>query len=212
MYELEKEQVLACARTMDRYGLVSLSGGNVCIRMPNNTFLVTPSAIRYDEMTPDDVVLVDENGKPVEGSRRPSSDTSALLYIFKHMPHIHAAIHTHQPYATAVGFVTDVLPACLTTIIDANNGPVRVAPFNISANEGMGILAVQYLGDSLAVILKHHGVIAVGKSLAEALESAVYLEDASKTYLSARAIGPVPLLTEEQIAAESAERGFYGQP
>jgi L-ribulose-5-phosphate 4-epimerase len=212
MYEKEKQDVLACARKMDRYRLICLSGGNVSTRMPDGNFLVTPSALIYDEMTPEDVVLVDESGKLVEGARRPSSDTLALLYIFKHMPNVNAIIHTHQPYATAVGLITDILPACLVTIIDANNGPVNVAPFTISSDEGMGMLTVQYAGNSLAVILKNHGVIAFGKNLEEALSSAVYLEESSKAYLIARSVGPISLLTEDQIAREGAYRGNYGQP
>ena len=212
MYEKEKQDVLACARKMDRYQLISLSGGNVSTRMPDGNFLVTPSALIYEDMTPEDVVLVDKSGKLVEGTRRPSSDTLALLYIFKHMPNVNAVIHTHQPYATAVGLVTDVLPACLVTIIDANNGPVNVAPFTISSDEGMGVLTVQYAGNSLAVILKNHGVIAFGKNLEEALSSAVYLEESSKAYLIARSVGPISLLTEDQIAREGAYRGNYGQP
>ena len=128
------------------------------------------------------------------------------------MPDVNAIIHTHQPYATAAGLVTDVLPAFLTTIIDANKGPVNVAPFTISSDEGMGILAVKYAGNSLAVILKNHGVIAFGKNLEEALSSAIYLEESCKVYLAARSVGPISLLTKEQIKNEGAYRGNYGQP
>jgi L-ribulose-5-phosphate 4-epimerase len=212
MYEKEKLDILGCALKMEQYQLIKLSGGNISMRMPDGNFLITPSALPYDHMVPGDVVLVDEHGKPVEGSRRPSSDTQALLYIFSHMPDVNAIIHTHQPYATAVGLVTDFLPACLVTIIDANNGPVNVAPFTISSDEGMGILAVKYAANSLAVILKNHGVIAFGKNLDEALCSAVYLEESSKTYLMARSIGAISLLTDEQITQEGAYRGNYGQP
>jgi L-ribulose-5-phosphate 4-epimerase len=212
MYEKEKLDILSCALKMEQYQLIKLSGGNISMRMPDGNFLVTPSALPYDQMVPDDMVLVDENGKPVEGTRRPSSDTQALLYIFKNMPEVNAIIHTHQPYATAVGLVTDVLPACLVTLIDANNGPVNVAPFTISSDEGMGILAIKYAANSLAVILKNHGVIAFGKNLNEALCSAVYLEESSKTYLMARSIGEISLLTDEQIFQEGAYRGNYGQP
>lgn len=212
MYESDKQNILACALKMEQYQLIRLSGGNVSMRMPDGNFLVTPSALLYDRMTPDDVVLVNEQGKLVEGTRRPSSDTQALLYIFKHMPNVNAIIHTHQPYATAVGLVTDVLPACLVTIIDANNGPVNVAPFTISSDEGMGVLAVKYAGSSLAVILKNHGVIAFGKNLDEALASAVYLEESCKAYIMARSIGTISLLTNDQIAQEGAYRGNYGQP
>jgi L-ribulose-5-phosphate 4-epimerase len=212
VFEKEKQDVLACARKMDRYQLVSLSGGNVSMRMPDGNFLVTPSALIYDDMSPEDVVLVNEKGKTVEGTRRPTSDLTALLYIFRHMPNVNAIVHTHQPYATAVGLVTDVLPACLTTIIDANNGPVNVAPFTISSDEGMGVLTVKFAGNSLAVILKNHGVIAFGKNLGEALNSAVSLEESCKAYLMARSVGQISLLSEEQILKEGAYRGNYGQP
>ena len=211
MYENEKQMILDTARLMDRYGLICLSGGNLSVRMPDDTFLITPSAMRYDDMVADDIVLVNEKGERVEGIRRPSSDILAILYIFKQMPHINAVIHTHQPYATAAGLVTDKIPAFLTTIIDANNGAVNVAPFTISSDEGMGIETVNHIGKSLAVILKHHGVITIGKNLNEALESAIYLEEAAKIYLMTRAVGPVPVLTREQIAQEGAERGNYGQ-
>ena len=212
MYEVEKAEVLACAMKMDRYGLVALSGGNVSIRMPNNTFLITPSAMIYEDMVPEDVVLVNGEGTVLEGKRRPSSDLKAALYIFNNRQDIHAVIHTHQPYATAVGLISDELPACLTTIIDANRAGVKVAPFTKSSDEGMGRVTVEYAGDALAVILKHHGIMAFGKNLMEALESAVYLEESSRAYLMAKAIGAVPNLTQSEIDEEKEERGYYGQP
>ncbi len=212
MYEEEKQQVLDCALKMVRYGLVALSGGNVGLRVADDRFLVTPSAMDYDDMVADDIVVVNGAGETVEGRRRPSSDMLALLYIFRKRPDVAAVIHTHQPYATAVGLVEDCLSACLVTILDANHGPVNVAPFTISSDEGMGVSALEYCGDSLAVILRNHGVIAFGASLKEAIHSAVYLEESAKAYATARAMGgPIHLLTEEEIAAESAPRGNYGQ-
>ena len=211
-YEAERRAMIEAALTMLKYRLISLAGGNLALRMPCGNFLITPSAMAYETMLPEDIVLVDRDGKTVEGARRPSSDTLALLYIFNHKPEVNAVIHTHQPYATAVGLVEDELPGCLVTILDACRTAVPVAPFTISSDEGMGKLTVDYCKDALAVILRNHGVIAFGKDLDEALCSAVYLEESAKTYLAARALGPVHLLTPEEIAAESAPRGNYRQP
>lgn len=211
MYEKEKQQLIDCARQMLRYSLIALSGGNVSLRMPNGCFLVTPSAMGYDNMTVDDIVMVDEKCRVVEGTRRPSSDSLALLYIFRHKPQVNAIIHTHQPYATAVGLVEDCLPACLTTIIDTAHDHVPVAPFTVSSDEGMGVLTIEHCGGANAVILRNHGVITFGEDLEEALETAVYLEESAKAYLAARAVGPVHLLTEEQIRDEDTDRGNYGQ-
>ena len=213
MYEIEKRQLIDCARQMERYGLVVLSGGNVSMRMPCGNFLVTPSAMSYDTMTADDIVMVNSSGDTVEGFRRPSSDTKALLYIFGKKPGVNVILHTHQPYATAVGLVAEELPANLVTVIDELHAAVHVAPFTPSSDEGMGIQTVRYAGDALAVILRHHGAMVFGKDIGQALNAAVYLEEASKCYLAALASGrPVPLLSDEQIAEESAERGYYGQP
>ena len=211
-YEAERRAVIETALTMLRYQLISLAGGNVALRMPCGNFLITPTAMAYETMQPEDIVLVDRTGKTVEGTRRPSSDTLALLYIFNHKPEVNAVIHTHQPYATAVGLVEDELPGCLVTVLDDCRPAVPVAPFTISSDERMGKLTVDYCGDALAVILRNHGVIAFGADLEEALHSAVYLEEAARTYLAARALGPVHLLTPEEIAAESAPRDNYRQP
>lgn len=213
MYEAEKQALIDCARQMEKYHLVTMSGGNVSMRMPDGNFLVTPSAMGYDTMVPDDIVMIDGEGRTVEGTRRPSSDYKALLYFFCHRKDMMAIIHTHQPYATAVGMVCDQLPANQITVIDELNDNVPVAPFTRSSDEGMGKLAVEYATKARAVILKHHGVLAFGKSLEQALCAAVYLEEASKVHLAVLSTGrPVPLLTPEQIADESEERGYYGQP
>lgn len=206
-----KKAVLDAALEIKRNHLVALCGGNISTRLPDGTFLVTPSGMVYEDMVPDDIVRVNGTGKVVEGTRRPSSDTPALLYIFKQMPWINAVIHTHQPWATAAGLVTDLLPACLVTQIDANRSDVHVAPFTPSGEQQMGVLTVDYAYDAWAVILKHHGVMAYGPTLKDALFSAVYLEEAAQTYMIARSVGPVPQLDPELVAVEADSWNRYGQ-
>lgn len=212
-YEQERQQVIDCARAMEAHGLITMSGGNVSMRMPDGNFLVTPSGMEYTTMSIDDIVLIDEKGATVEGFRRPTSDYKAILYIFKHMPKMNVVLHTHQPQAVALSLVADELPVITTTMVDEVCGAVPVAPFTVSSDEGMGIATVNYAKDALAVILKQHGVMAYGETLGEALSAAVYLEESCKVYLSVLATGcRVPVLTAEQIAAEDAPREFYGQP
>lgn len=212
-YEAERQELIDCARAMERRGLVAMSGGNVAMRMPCGNVLVTPSAMGYDTMVPEDIVLVDTKGSAIEGTRRPTSDLTALLYIFNHMPDVNVTIHTHQPMATALSLVCDQLPADFVTVIDELGGPVNVAPFTRSSDEGMGIAVVEHHGGSHAVILGHHGVISLGKDIDQALCAAIYLEEACQCYLMALSTGlPVAHLTPEQIADEAQERGYYGQP
>ena len=219
VFEAERQTLIDCALEMRANALIKGSGGNVSMRVPGagpdgaDAFLITPSAMGYDTMLPSDVVLVDADGATLDGCRRPSSDKTAILYIFRNMPEVNVVIHTHQPYATALGLVCDELPADFTTVIDELHAAVHVAPFTRSSDEGMGVLTVEHIGDALAVILKHQGVIAVGKSIDQALTAAIYLEESCQAYLAALATGlPIAHLTPEQIADEAEERGYYGQP
>ena len=204
MYENEKQAILDACLKMKEYHLISLTGGNVSMVVDENRYLVTPSGMLYEKMTIEDIVLIDHDCQVIEGKRKPSSDASALIYIFDHLP-VKAIIHTHQPYATAIGFNNDSLPACMA------HARIPVAPFTPSSNVGMGQLAVKYANDATALIMKHHGVITYGKDLEEALYSAVYLEEAAKTYCMARIMGAVPELSEDEIAKEAAGWLNYGQ-
>jgi hypothetical protein len=84
-------------------------------------------------------------------------DTVALLHIYNHMPEVNAVIHTHQPYATAIGLVMDELPAFCTTLVNATLGAVTVAPYSSAASLSMGEKTVENIGDKRAVILRNHG-------------------------------------------------------
>ena len=200
MYEQHKQEMIEVALEMKRNNLITLAGGNVSMREPNGDIIITPSGMSYEIMTPDDFIVFDKDKNIIEGFRKQSVDTPALFYIYDNMPEVNAILHTHQPYATAVGLVADDLPACLPTQASAPRCAVTVAPYAPPGNLSMGQLTVDYIGDKLAVILKHHGVIAVGKDLHEALYAAVYLETSSLTYLAAAGVKEPALLTEEQNA------------
>lgn len=199
MYTTYKKEIIKTALEIKASGLVMLSGGNVSARMSRGEILVTPSGSDYATMQPDDIVMVDINGKVLEGSLKPSVDLEALLYIYRNKPEVNGIIHTHQPYATAVGLVADELPVCVTTLANVTLGAVRVARYGSAACLDMGVAAVEYLGSRRAVILKHHGVLTVGGNLKEALYAAVYMEEAAKAYLLARGINSnIPVLDHDQ--------------
>jgi len=212
MFEKEKEKIIKTAMKLDRYGLIALSGGNVSARMLSGEILLTPSGMIYEDMIPSDLLVVDINGGILEGTRRPSVDTVALLYIYQKMPFVRAVIHTHQPYATAVGLISDKLPCVVTTLANAAKGSVKVCPFSSAASIQMGIETVDNIGNKLAVILKNHGVMAIGKDLKEALYACVYVEEAAKTYLLARSISSqVVELDASQVDQAVEVFEHYGQ-
>lgn len=211
MFEEQKREMIKAGIALDRYGLIALAGGNVSARMDTGEILITASGMIYEDMTEDDIIVMDLDGKIIEGDRKPSSDTDAILYIFKHRPDLKAVIHTHQPYATAISLLEDEFRADLTTLANACGGSVKVTPFSCPGGVDMGIDTVNYLGDSLAVILAHHGVMSVGTSIKQALYAAVYLEESARAYLAARAVGPTRHLSDAQIQQAADVYKYVGQ-
>ncbi len=211
MYEQDKREIIQAALEIKHYGLVALSGGNVSVRKENGDVIVTPSGTSYETMKEDDLIVFNAKGDRIEGTLRASVDTEALQYIFNELPEVNAIIHTHQPYATAVGLIGDTFPAALTTLANVTLGAVNVAPYCSAASKDMGVQTVKYLGGKRAVILKHHGVMAVGGNLKEALYAAIYMEEAAKSYLIAKAAGEVTIMTEEQTQDAVEIHRTYGQ-
>lgn len=211
MYKKERREIIDTALKIKDYGLISLAGGNVSMRLENGDLLVTPSGTYYETMKEEDVLLLDKDGKVKQGALKPSVDTIALVYIYQHMPEVNAIIHTHQNFATAVGLISDTLPAVTTTLSNVTLGEVNVAPYSSPASINMGIETVEHINGKRAIILKHHGVVTVGGNLKEALYAAVYMEDVAKTYLAAKAVQTPDVLTQEQSDSAAEIFKIVGQ-
>jgi L-ribulose-5-phosphate 4-epimerase len=212
LYESDRQQIIDAGIALDRYRLISLSGGNVSVRRGEH-ILVTPTGMNYEKLVPSDIVVMDRKGTIVEGERRPSVDTVAILHIFANLPKVNAVIHTHQPYATAVGLVMDELPGFCTSLVNTTLGAVKVAPYSGAASLDMGVKAVENIGDKRAVILRNHGVVTVGPTLKEALYAAVYLEDACLSWCTAcsMGLGTPRSLTPAQLDEAVETHTHYGQ-
>lgn len=213
MFKDKKIELIEAGKSLDRYGLIALSGGNITYRAETGEILMTPSGMVYEDLTPEDIVVMNLDGEIIEGSRRPSVDNEAIRYILKEKPELNAVIHTHQPYATGIGLVIDEIPCNLTTLANATRGSVRVASYSSAASIDMGIQTVENLNNRLAVVLKHHGVIAVGDSIQQALYAAIYLEEAAKTLLVAGTYSNNNMaeLNQKQIDDAVAVFEDYGQ-
>ena len=143
MFEQEKISIIEAGKKLDRYGLVTLSGGNVTLRMPTGEILVTPSGMIYEDMVPEDVLVMDIEGNIIEGERKPSVDTVALLYILKTYAEVKFSYSYFISHMQKLGLVTEELPYNLTTLANATRGAVKVCPYSSAASEQMGIEAVE---------------------------------------------------------------------
>jgi L-ribulose-5-phosphate 4-epimerase len=158
------------------------------------------------------MVVVDLEGKVVEGSLKPSSDTASHVYIYRHRPDVGGISHTHSRYATAFAAVNKPIPVCLTAHADEFGCEIPVGGFALIGGEEIGQVVIGAIGTSRAVLLKNHGVFTVGASPEEAVKAAVMVEDIAHTMWLAMAIGtPEPIAEGDIAKLHDRYTNVYGQ-
>ncbi len=213
MLENLREQVWKLHLELPKNGLVTWTGGNVSGRDPETGLVVIkPSGVRYEDLRPEHLVVVDLDGKVVEGDLKPSSDTASHLYIYRHRPDVHGVVHTHSPYATAFAALGKPIPVYLTAIADEFGGPIPCGGFALIGGEEIGQVVVESIGDSPAVLLKNHGVFTIGKSAEAAVKAAVMVEDVARTVWLALQIGQPDEIPPELVEKlHHRYKHVYGQ-
>ena len=213
MLEALRDQVWKLHLELPRNGLVTWTGGNVSARDPESGHVVIkPSGVRYEDLRPEHLVIVDLDGRPVEGDLNPSSDTASHLYIYRHRADINGVVHTHSPYATAFAAVGQPIPVYLTAIADEFGGPIPCGGFALIGGEEIGQIVVESIGGSPAVLLKNHGVFAIGKTAEAAVKAAVMTEDAARTVWLALQLGQPGEISPPDVARlHNRYKHVYGQ-
>lgn len=208
-----RAHVLQTALLLPKYNLVWMAGGTVCARDPQTGYVVvTPSGLDYERLTPDDMIITDMDMNRVEGKFRPSVALSLWTGFMRARPELNAVVHTHSPYATAFSIVYQSIPVITETMADWFGQPVPVTRYLSVEDPDFPTLPVEVMGNGYAVLLGNHGPITVGKTLEHALERAVTLEEAARTYSIARTISVPVTLTEEQARASfDYYHNRYGQ-
>jgi L-ribulose-5-phosphate 4-epimerase len=198
---------------LPRHALVAWTSGNVSLRDPESGYvLIKPSGVRYEVLQPEHMVVLDLQGKVIEGHLSPSSDTASHLYIYRHRPDVFGVVHTHSPYATAFAALGKPIPVYLTAIADEFGGPIPCAGFALIGGEQIGKLVVETIGESPAVLLKNHGVFTIGPSAEAAVKAAVMVEDVARTVWLALQMGvPDEIPAEDVATLRKRYRDVYGQ-
>ena len=200
---------------LPRNGLVAGTSGNISARIPGlDLMVIKPSGLAYGELSPESMVVCDLQGNVVEGRHKPSSDTASHAYVYRHMPQVGAVVHTHSAYATAWAARGEPIPCVLTAIADEFGGDIPVGPFALIGGDqiGRGIVSTLDGHRSPAVLMRGHGVFAVGRTAGDAVKAAVMCEDAARTVHLARAFGDPERIGEQQIdALHRRYKDHYGQ-
>jgi L-ribulose-5-phosphate 4-epimerase len=208
-----RTEVLAAALALREYGLVWMAGGTICARDPGSGYVVvTPSGLDYAILSPVDMIVVNMDMEVIDGKYRPSVATNLWTAIMKTRPEVNGIVHSHSPYATSFSVVDMPIPIITETQANWFGQPVRVARYAHIEDDHFVTAPVEALGDGFGVLLGQHGPITVGENLHDAMERAVTLEEAAKTYCIARGIGVVKLFTEDQATASfDYYQNRYGQ-
>jgi L-fuculose-phosphate aldolase len=217
MKEINKElaqQIVDFGQKMFRAGLVTGTGGNISLRIPGeNAFLISPSGMPYEEITADDIVMLDMEGNQIGGKRRPSVEKNMHRMILKARPEFNAVIHTHSTYATAYASLRKPLPVFLDIMACVFGGPVKCAEYARIGSEELAVNAEKAMRGTNVAFLANHGCIGAGENLEQAYANVELLELCCKIYLAACSAGiPIPIseddirLTREEFAAKYGQR------
>jgi L-fuculose-phosphate aldolase len=204
-----REAIVAACRELSQAGLAVGTAGNVSARY-GDLVAVTPSGVRYAELTPELVGVHRLDGTAVEAPLAPTSELPLHLAIYAARPEAGAVVHTHSPAATALSALVDEVPA-VHYYVAMFGGPVPVARY---ATYGTGELArnvVHALRDRTACLMGNHGAVTIGADLATAHDKSVYLEWLCEVYLRASSAGTPRLLPLAEISAVAVKLAGYGQ-
>jgi L-ribulose-5-phosphate 4-epimerase len=198
---------------LTRNHLVAWTSGNISGRDPETSLVVIkPSGVQYEDLAPDNMVVVDLDGKVVEGELKPSSDTFAHLYVYRHRPDVNGVVHTHSTFATAWAAAGKPIPPVLTAICDEFGGPIPVGAYARIGSDEIGQEIIHSIGSSPAILMKNHGVFTIGKTPEAAVKAAVMVEDVARTVFYALQLGTPDVIPAEEVAR--AHRRYleeYGQ-
>ncbi|WP_327590162.1 L-ribulose-5-phosphate 4-epimerase [Nonomuraea sp. NBC_00507] len=198
-----------------RYNLVVWTAGNVSGRIPGeDLFVIKPSGVSYDELTPENMVVCDLDGNLVEGEHAPSSDTAAHAYVYRNMPDVGGVVHTHSTYASAWAALGEPIPCVLTAMADEFGGEIPIGPFALIGDDSIGQGIVETLKGhrSKAVLMQNHGVFSIGKDPKSAVKAAVMCEDVARTVHVARQLGaPLPIAQDDIDRLYDRYQNVYGQ-
>ena len=213
MLEELKERVCELNLELPRNRLVVATSGNVSGRDPETGYVVIkPSGVKYSELKPTLMVVVDLDGNVVEGKLAPSVDTKTHLYVYRHRPDVNGIVHTHSNYATSFAALGQPIPVYLTAIADEFGGEIPVGGYAKIGGEEIGREIVRSIGKSPAILMKNHGVFTIGPTPEDALKAAIMVEDVAKTVHLALLRGKPDEIPPEEVArAHKAYMEKYGQ-
>jgi len=207
MNEVEKlkKELVETGIKLLHYDLTHGTCGNISCKIPGEEkILITPSKIAYEQIKPEDILIIDFEGKVIEGARKPSVETPFHLAVYKNRKEVGAVIHTHSTYALSVSATAKVIPVFLDEIFSYIGGKLEVSPYALPGSNKLAKYMIKHLNDKGAVLISNHGAVCCGKNLDDVLNIAIIVEKICKMYIFASVLGEVKSLPKEGIEYQRA--------
>ncbi len=203
-------QLVAMLQRLDALGLNRGSAGNLSHRIGAG-MLITPTGMGADDIRPQDMVWLGDDGT-LRGDWQPSSEWHFHRAIYQTRPDLHAVVHTHSVNATALACLDRGLPAFHYMVAVAGGDSVPCTPYHTFGTQALSAAVADALRDRQACLLAHHGLVAAGASLAQAMKIAIEVEALCEISLKALAVGQPTLLDAAQMGEVIEKFRSYGQP
>lgn len=205
-----KELMCDIGRRIWLKGFCAGNEGNHSYRLSEDRFLCTPTGISKGQLKPDDLCVVDAEGKQVSGKRARTSEMLLHLFIYKNRPDIRAVIHSHPPHATAFAIAGMELPTCIHPEAEVFLGRVPTAKYVTPGDTRLGETLAPYIKDSNTILLSNHGTVSFGSSLDDAYYKLEIVDAYSRILLLAKQLGYVQTLTNDEMKELLALKARFG--
>lgn len=202
-------QLLTAARDLTALGLNKGTSGNASIRLADG-FLITPSGVLAGQLSENSMVYMQWDGAP-EAGKKPSSEWRMHRDILQARPEVNAIVHCHSMFATTIACLGRDVPPFHYMIAAVGGDNIRCAPYALFGTQALSDTAVTALQDRKACLLAHHGMLALGKDLSQALAIAVEVENLCEQYWRLLQLGQPELLSAEQMQEVHTQFKGYGQ-
>jgi len=203
--ELRLAVCAVCRRLYER-GLIAGQDGNVSVRLADDLILVTPAGLSKVDVRPEDLVELGLDGTVRGGARRPSSEVAVHLRAYQRRADVQAVVHAHPPTATAFAVAGLPLDGASLAELRLGVGPVPLVPYATPGTERVADAFEPFWASHDAFLMAHHGALALGRSLTDAHQRMESLEHGARILWAARALGDVPRLPPDALAALDAQR------
>jgi L-ribulose-5-phosphate 4-epimerase len=212
LLEQLRETVWKCNLELPKNDLVKMTSGNVSGRdRETGLVVIKPSGVSFEELTPENMVVVEMDGRVVEGHLKPSTDTETHLYVYQRRDDVLGIAHTHSPYASSFAALGQPIPVCLTACAMLG-GEVPLGGYAPIGGADIGQEIIDKIGRALAIVMQNHGVFTIGSSPQQATKMAVEVEEVAKiTHLALLRGQPIMLSDSQVDYMVNLYRNEYGQ-